>query len=137
MIGGISKAGYASWNRYNHCDTPLGVFVVNSRVTTPSGKVYEVPAVAILNQEEDGQLFLRFHPGVTGHENYIFDADFVSRVRELEAHGPPSPLFPALGPIPNDFVLNGGGGGYKKWTITVESMQEIVEAFAPLLGVTP
>ena len=137
MIGGISKAGYASWIRYNRCNDPQGVFAVDSMVTTPSGKVYEVPAVAILNREEDGRLFLRFHPGVTGHENYIFDADFVARVRELESHGPPSSLFPALGPIHNDFVLNGGGGGHRRWTITVESMQEIVEAFAPLLGVTP
>lgn len=135
MIGGISKEASASWNRYNRVNDPLGVFVVNSLMTAPGGKVYEVPAVAILDRQPNGVLWLRFHPGVTGHENYIFDAAFVKHVRSLPAYGEPNSKFPALGPSLNEWALNSGGSGYRKWAITMASMHEIVGAFAPLLEV--
>lgn len=133
MIGGISKEASASWNRYNRVNDVQGVFVVGSLMSDPSGKVTEAAAVAILDRQPDGALWLRFHPGVTGYENYIFDANFVKRVRDMPAYGEPDPLFPAMGPRSNEWVLNMGGSGYRKWTIAMASMHEIVEAFAPAL----
>lgn len=135
FVAGISMDGACSWHRYNRVNELAGLFVVDSRVTAPGGRVYEMPAVAILDRGESGGLWLRFHPGVTGHECYIFDAGFVEHVRAMPPYGEPSALFPALGPASNHFALCSGGGGYSRWTVTVAAMQEIVEAFAPLLEV--
>lgn len=131
MICKLIRSGCATWDRYNRPEEVLGVCVAPSYMKKPNGRVEEVAAIATLDRSEDGELLLRFHPGVTGFENYKFHKAFAESVLRWPTKVEEKDIF---GRFPDrKFFLNLGSSGYTEWWVTVEVMQEIVRTFIPIL----
>ena len=114
---------------------PLATFAMEAREgyqaakdSEPSFK--ERPVVACLVSRE-GRSEIRFIPGVTGHEAYIFDADFRKRVGEMRARGPESTIFGEK--INMWFLCAGTPGRWASLEVTVEDVQAATKHFGAVV----
>lgn len=111
----------------------VGTFVMEGRVERQAGTdTWEDSLiVAVLHHRGDARYRVRFFPGVTGHEEYIFDLNFVDRVLSTPTHTDEDSIFG--GKEIAEWALNLGGGGYRAWRVAVDSMQQMVNCFKPVL----
>lgn len=134
IVAGVSSRGYETWRRYNRAEDVVGLFVAGSRVWShDESSAQEVPAVFILDREQDGKFTLRVHgSGGTGDETYRFDDAFVDGMLNRPARTEEDPIFG--GKKHALFMLCMGGGGHRKWTVPMEAMHDMVRTFQPLLA---
>ena len=83
--------------RFLNNTEPLATFTMEARegyqVTVDSEASFKERLVVACLVSREGRYEIRFIPGVTGHEAYIFDNDFRKRVGEERARGPERSFF--------------------------------------------
>ena len=94
--------------------------------------------VAILGvYDEDGRLAIHFTPGSTGHESYLFDADFIQTVKDKPLKVPlpdGQTVFPWNEDSMKDarWTLCAGSDTYAVLEVGMAAMKAMVAHFQPL-----
>ena len=93
--------------------------------------------IALLIPYDNTRLQVSFKPGSTGHENYLFDSDFVSLVNERPLHVPLDEgeirmPWTKDGTKSAEWVLCAGSPAYDRLKVTMVAMKAMVQYFTPL-----
>ena len=124
--------------RFLNNTEPLATFTMEARegyqVTKDSEPSFkERLVVACLTHDSDSRRYtIQFIPGVTGFENYAFNADFVANVSTMRARGPERTIF---GEKVNPwFLCAGTPGRWASLEVTVEDVQAATKHFMEVIG---
>ena len=121
--------------RFLNCLEPLATLTMDARegyhATKDSEPTFKERLVAACLVSREGRYEIRFIPGVTGHEAYIFDADFRKRVGEMRARGPERSFFGEK--INMWFLCAGTPGRWASLEVTVEDVQAATKHFGEVV----